>query len=268
MAAELIFSGYAGPNSYEFDYEAKVTHDSLADPPQWGNLYIRFNESGTTEVAARNTIPAADYQMAILGFERADTGEYDTFALLGDSDLMIHDVRGIDGEEETTSKADDSADDSGNLTVFDGSNLDQEEIPDLLADDTVTGSVVIQTEDGSTATVQASNLTESSPGVYEATDSSLSGKTVESVRLVPDVQYEQPTQYVSDPGSVNSEQINDRVTQNQELVERIRELEEEANGGGVGSGWPGIPGVDNAKAVFVAIVGVFGGIAALNAASG
>lgn len=48
------------------------------------------------------------------------------------------------------------------------------------------------------------------------------------------------------------------------MLERMKELEDDGNGGG---GW-GLPGTEKAKAAFLAIVGIFGGIAALNAASG
>jgi hypothetical protein len=195
------------------------------------------------------TITSSQYDVAYAGWVDSN-GEFQTRVLSGSSDLQILDVTGVEGEDSVDeSDRGTTANDSSDVVVYEGdSPPDPIAYPQDHSDWTIlikgasnqsTHSPTDVTVDGTTYTVPSTSLN--------------AGEAVESVHLIPPVEYEQPVEHVADPSNPDD---GDTAAQIQSLRETIDELED--SGGGGGGILPGFPDLG--------IGGMVGGVAAIGGA--
>jgi len=274
MTAELLAVGAAHPGG-NVGYRAKVSHSDLQDPPQWGVLYPLWAE-GTTEKTIESglTIPASEYKMAYLGFEAADTGEW-TVRLLdsGSGDLEILETEDTD-DDIISDREDQTAGTNGKVTVWDTAPVEEGghgESPDPLKYPNDHGDWFIEirgAQNLSTHAMTEPNIEQGDNGqdVYVLDSTGLNeGELIESVALKGKATYTQTSRYVSDPTTIDSEELEKQLQIYQDLKEAIEQLESGIGGGGFfDGGLPSLPGLGFIESVIVVILAIFG----LNAASG
>jgi len=274
MTAELLAVGAAHPGG-NVGYRAKVSHPDLQDPPQWGVLYPLWAE-GTREKTIESglTIPASEYKMAYLGFRAADTGEW-TARLLdsGSGDLEILETEDTD-DDIISDREDQTAGTNGKVTVWDTAPVEEGghgEAPDPLKYPNDHGDWFIEirgAQNLSTHPMGDASTEEGENGqdlfIVDPTDLN-EGELVESVAIKQSATYTQTSWYVSDPTTIDAEQLKEEIQTYQDLKEAIEQLESGIGGGGFfDGGLPSLPGLGFIESVVVVILAFAG----LNAASG
>ncbi len=242
VAAELAAIGVEVPDDVSF--EAQISHPGLAADDLWVDLYVSWVDGSAKTISAGMTITSSEYRVAYIGYTSQADGSYVTETLSGGSDLQILDVSGTSTDADVTESTTLESDGSINL----GSNP-----PDPVqnpGDYDVSHTLVIETETSGTFTAPVSDVTESGGDyILPATNSPLSGgETVLSVRVVKDAAQQQSSPYVADPTTVDSQQVQDLLESQSDLVDKIEKLEEAAATGGGGNGvgiWSWMP--DNAR---------------------
>ena len=232
MAAELAAIGAEVPDS--FSYEALISHPDLSADQLWCDLFVKFSGSPQS-IEPGMTIASADYEMAFIGYQSKSNDDYIPDTLSGDSDLQIIDVAGVEGEQDATKSAADTANSSGDLNI--GASPPDPVVNPGDYDDAY--NIVISTESGTTATVPVSAVTQIETGEYvvPASASGLTGsETISSVRVVPVIETRQNQQFVADPTTATEQQVKDAVQANNELVSQIETLAEDDSGGFLGGG--------------------------------
>jgi hypothetical protein len=254
----MTFSGIGAPSN-DFGYQAKVSHPDLAAGSLWGNLFISFSGEPQS-ISAGTTLAPTDYNMAYLGYYRQDNGNFDQVALSGSSELQILDVSGLD-EEQTRQDGEQTAGSNGDVFVWPTDGDKEVPAPIKYPADHNGWKVVV--EGASTKSTHPVGDVQSGDSCYSLTTSLNEGELVESVRLVPSINYEQASEYIQNPGDVTAEQIQNRISQLKTLKQEIKELEDAANNG-LGGGLPGLgglptlPGLGVVESAIVAALGITG----------
>ena len=270
-AAELAFSGVGVPG--QFGYKATVSHADLAADELEGSLFIRSKPGVDLSVNAGKTIPSTDYSLAYLNFKNRATGETERRVLGGDSPLEIVDVQNVDGTQNVTGKVE-QPDSATGITIWPASDSD---VPALLTDSSKTGTVEITAGSG-TYTTPVSNVVENSGRYYveqSTFSTTIDTSTIESIRLIPDVDYSSTVSRVEPGATVDGEKVERRVTGQKETYEALRKAFRDAQRGGDGGifsgglfgGGPNIPTLPGFGVVESIIIVLGGGMIASFASS-
>lgn len=226
--ADMAFSGM-GTAEWAAS-EIKVSHPDLAED-LWGDLFLSF-DGDSMEIKREQTIQSSEYNMAFFGYYRKDNGEYETRVLSGDRSLDVLDIKTDSGVES----ADPDTSDSGNVVLWDGDG----ETPEIFNGTKYNSTVLLEGPNGTMDTYTLANTTTDNQTVL--LDESTSLESVERVRVVPSLEYDNYSYVVDDPSNPNIESMEDRIQHARMTREQIEELIAKNSGPAVpGFGIPGVP---------------------------
>jgi hypothetical protein len=262
LAREMMAIGAQYPGD-SVSQQAKVSHPALETDSIWADLYIRLTDGSSLEVNGPMSVPAADYELAYIGFQsKVGDGEYITETLPGDSELVIEDVR---DPKQIEQDSPDPVADNGDVTIGDDNN--EEELPKPLAESDPKyddWGVIVTTADGSTGSGKVGDAYIGDDGKWKLPTSLSAGQSVETVRFIPPNTYDDTNLWTPADGSSGYD-----VSTAQEIIERRRRFNdavvEEFSSSGIGGGggffgdnFPTIPGLGVAGTIVVAFLGLFG----------
>ena len=243
LAQELVAIGGQVPDAA--GYRATVSHDDLAADELEGLLFPQFDTDDPPSVNAGVTIDSTDYGLAYFGYESElsdEDGETEfiTEVLSGESDLEIISVSGVEGQESVDG-ADDEAGADGRVVLWTG-----DDPPEPLAEpgDHDGWRVVVEGET-TTDSQPVSNVEEDGDEIVLQTTALGDEEAVESVELVPPVEYERSHDYTADATDVDSEETLARLEQQRELIEDLEDALEDDDGAGWWPSAPSAPSVDD-----------------------
>jgi len=263
MGAELAAVGALHPGTDKLGWRAKVSHPDLESESQWGQLYLMAQGKESLDIRSGTTIAASDYEVAYLGFEAADSGEWVPRMLDGSEPLEILDTEGLDTDVSVAEPPSASAGTNGEVIVW--STTDQGEAPDQLkypADHSewsvdIRGSV--NSSQHPISDVSTREDDEGGTEYYIASTDLNEGETIEDITIKQDVTFSQTSTHVDDATTVDPEKVKQQVQEYQELKEALEQLNSGFGGGGLfGGGFPTLPGLNVVETIIVAILALAG----------
>jgi hypothetical protein len=228
LAAELLAIGAQVPQ--DVGYRARISHPDLQADSLWGWLFPQFS-GDPVDIGPGTTLASADYDMAYFGYEGSNSGEFEKIILSGGRDLQIHDVDGVEGQEEVdTERRGAEAGVNGRVVVWSGDSP-----PDPIANpaDNSGWRVLVQGETNRD-TAAVADVTQDGTEYVLSTTSIPEGELIDYVELVPPVQYKRSHDYVADPTNPDTQATIDRLNSLREQVDELKAANEES--GGVGGG--------------------------------
>ncbi|AXR77696.1 hypothetical protein [Natrarchaeobaculum sulfurireducens] len=258
--AELLAIGANVPD--ESGYTALVKHSELGAEPVWGRLYPQFEDGETMQVAPGVELGEDDYRMAYFGYLEEDEDGYETVVLPGDEPLKIKEVDGLESVDADLDYSTVEAGEDGRVTVYEG-----DDPPEQIEEKDDAYGVMIEGEDNETWVSLADlELAEADDDedddedddsqeydVYYVEETELEeGEKIESMEIVPSVNYTQHIDSVADPTEIDTDETLEQIDA---LRDQTEELEEALGDAGGSSGGDGGGGIDDTL--------VFGGLAAL-----
>lgn len=265
VATQLAASGVNVPS--HSGYQAEISHDDIVSETLWVWFWPYVDED--VEISAGTTLTPDDYGMAYIAYHSAVDGEFQTRVLSGsDSDLEIHSLDGVDGQEDLVDDTEGiAAGDDGEVIVWDEET--HGDAPDALLypNDHEEWSIIVYGASNQ-STHEISEVVEDD-GVYSLPETDLNdGEQVENVTLVPSVDFVQPVSIIDDPADIDEEDIQQRVDAMEDLYDALEEWADDDSligggglfGGGMPDWFPKAPGLTRAQ---TAVAGA-GGLLALN----
>ena len=228
LAAELLAIGAQVPQ--DVGYRARISHPELKADSLWGWLFPQFSGEAV-DIGPGTTLASADYDMAYFGYKGSNSGEFEKIILPGDSDLQIHDVEGVEGQEEVdTERRGAEAGANGRVVVWSG-----DDPPDPIANPGENSGwrVLVQGETNRD-TAAVADVTQDGAEYVLSTTSIPEGELIDYVELVPPVEHERSHDYVADPTNPDTQATIDRIEALREQVDELKAANEES--GGVGGG--------------------------------
>jgi hypothetical protein len=226
LAAELLAIGAQVPN--DVGYRARISHPDLQADSLWGWLFPQFSGE-PVDIGPGTTLASVDYDMAYFGYQGSNSDEFEKIILTGDLDLQIHDVDGVEGQEEVdTERRGAEAGANGRVVVWSGDSP-----PDPIANpaDNSGWRVLVQGETNRD-TAAVADVTQDGTEYVLSTTSIPEGELIDYVELVPPVQYKRSHDYVADPTNPDTQATIDRLNSLREQVEELKAVNEESGGGG------------------------------------
>lgn len=232
LAAELVAIGAQAPS--DSSYRATISHPDLAADELECVFFPQLADGADPTLRPGMTLSSSDYRMAYIGYENASTGEFETRTLSGDSDLEIHDLEGVEGQESVDVADGSTAGTDGEVTVYSGDSP-----PEPLANpesEDYQGWQIVVSGANNQYTAPVTEPEQSNGDYVLATTSLAEGETIESIEIVPSVEYSRSVDYVADPTTVDSEQTIARMENLRQQVDDLEAALEEDDGGGGGPG--------------------------------
>ncbi|PSP92306.1 hypothetical protein BRC87_00470 [Halobacteriales archaeon QS_4_66_20] len=248
-------------------FQAKVSHPDLSADSLWVDLFLRLADGVDLTVSGPMTIPAADYDHALIGYAGQASGEYQYRTLdSGSGDLEILQLETTDQEVREVDK-----------TVGEGGTVvlaptEDENTPMPLAEPDPKydswGISVYAADDSSWGGTVGDAYTMDQDGTEVwAVDTSLSqGLAVERIHYNPDSTFKNTSVWTPDGSGYSVTDAETTIEFRRALNEAIDQAFSDAFGGGgfFDGGLPSLPGLGFIESVIVVILAIFG----LNAASG
>ncbi|OIB57430.1 twin-arginine translocation signal domain-containing protein [Natrialba sp. SSL1] len=249
VAAELLAIGANVPDSAS--YRATISHPDLQADELEGLLYPQF-DGEAMNLRSGMTLESEDYRMAYFGYESAVDDGFETTTLSGEEALEIHSVSGLEDEISIEDEYEPEAGVDGEVILWTGSGA-PEPITDSAEHDgwqiVVTGETTDHVADVSEA------VEDGEQWILETTDLA-EGEAIESVEVVPSVEYSRSIDYVADPTEVDGDETIERMENLREQVDDLEEaLEDDSS-----------PGLTFPDDPFETTGGVLAGIAIIGAA--
>ena len=248
MTAEMLAIG--APVSEDVGFEALISHPDIpGSEARWAKVFPRY--SGTPQsISPGTTIASADYSMAYAGYWDGN-GEWNETILSGDSDLVVEDVTGVDGEEEVDASEKTATGTDGTVVIASGDSA-----PDPIASPADhSGWTVVVDGAANKSTHPVSDVTQDGDD-YVLSTSLSDGEAVDSISIVPPVDYVKPHEATADPTTLDRSTIQAQVEAQRAVKDALDESENSGGffgGGGFMSAGRGMIG-----GVIVAVLALFG----------
>ncbi|WIV67100.1 hypothetical protein [Natrialbaceae archaeon AArc-T1-2] len=234
LAAELLAVGAEVPD--ETGYRATISHPDLEADELEGLLYPQFGDAEPVSITPGTVLESDDYDMAYFGYESAIDDSFETELLSGDEPLEVIDTDGLE-DQQTVDGAGDTAGDDGRVIVHEGDDP-PEPIADPTHEDYDGWKIRVYGETNDHTADLTDVIEDGDDYVLEQTDLEY-GETVESVEIVPSVDYSRSIDYVADPTEVDSEETIERMDNLRDQVDELEEALDDDDDGGVAL--PGMP---------------------------
>jgi len=257
LATELVAIGAQVPDAA--GYRATISHDDLQADELEGLVFPQFSVDDPPSVNSGVTISSADYELAYFGYESAlssgdgedDETELRTEVLSGNHDLEIISVDGVEGQETVDdSSRGDEAEADGRVVLWSGDGA-----PDPLADPDEYPDYRVVVEGETTTDAQdVGNVVEDGEDYVLETSALAEGETIDQIELIPPVEHERSHDYTADATQVDTEEMLNRLENQQELIEDLEEELEDDDGANWWPSAPGTPSVDDFAGQLAGIV--------------
>ena len=258
-------------------FQARVSHPDLAADSLWGDLLLRTTGDSDLAVDGPMTIPAADYQLALLGYTGETTGKYQ-YASLRPQDSNNND-QPLEILEITTN--DDVVAENPETSVGSGGTVklaptDSESTPEPLANPDQkydSWGITVVAGDGTTATGKVGDAY-GEDGYWKLNTSLSEGLSVEEIRYHPDSLFQDTSIYTPGQTDYSVDEAKQQIDVRRAVNEAIREeFGSVIDGGGLFDGGlfdglPSLPGLGVLESAAVVGGGTILGLLGLSAASG
>lgn len=221
LTSEMLAVGAPVPSDVGFN--AKFSHPDVPSAPVWGKIFPEFS-GDTQDISAGTTIASADYNRAYVGYWDG-SDEWQEKILPGDSDLEVHQVSGVDGEQ-TFDAAESKAGTNGDVVIASGDDAPE---PIKSPADHSGWKVTVSGENSET-THPVSDITQDGDD-YVLTTGLADGEAVKEVSVTPPVSYTKPHEKVADPTNIDRQKLKEEVEAQNELLKSLEENETQAGGG-------------------------------------